>query len=498
MEPRPKNLSVCIIAKNEAERLPTAVASVKRIADEVVVVDTGSGDDTVAVAQSLGARVISHPWRDDFSDARNASIDAAEGAWILYLDADEYVPPESEARILRAVEGKADAYFVRIESPVDSTAGRLFVHFFPRLFKKLPGVRFEGRVHEQIFPALERAGARVESSDIVIKHTGYATSRDQIRAKARRNADLLSADLAADPANALAHFHLGEAHSMLDDHQAAAASYQEALRVGRLPREVKAVVLQNLSNSLIRLKRYDEAISGLRKAQETLPGLLTVHLLLASAHYAQGKFDKAEKEMVAYLSKSREQKGGLGLKLGHEPDLPAAMVLLARCKLARGQTAEARDLLKDAVNLDPGAADAHLLLARIAFEGARFADAVLSYEEALKSRAGDDRIWIDLAKACLAAGSVDRAVEAVERALASGLTTADLLKCLGFLRIKRKDFPAAIQAYKRAAEIAPGDRDACRKLAGLYHILGDDPAAKAFVRESEARQEVATPAKTGA
>jgi glycosyltransferase involved in cell wall biosynthesis len=196
LEPRPKNLSVCIIAKNEAERLPTAVASVKRIADEVVVVDTGSGDDTVAVAQSLGARVISHPWRDDFSDARNASIDAAEGAWILYLDADEYVPPESEARILRAVEGKADAYFVRIESPVDSTAGRLFVHFFPRLFKKLPGVRFEGRVHEQIFPALERAGARVESSDIVIKHTGYATSRDQIRAKARRNADLLSADLA--------------------------------------------------------------------------------------------------------------------------------------------------------------------------------------------------------------------------------------------------------------------------------------------------------------
>jgi tetratricopeptide (TPR) repeat protein len=486
-----------MITKNEAERLPTALGSVRRIADEIVVVDTGSTDATAAVAASLGARVVNHPWRDDFSDARNASIDAAEGTWILYLDADEYVPPESESRILRALDGEADAYFVRIESVMDSTAGRLFVHFFPRLFKKLPGVRFEGRVHEQIFPALERAGARVVASDIIIKHAGYAASKEEIRAKAQRNADLLAKDLEADPENALAQFHLGEAYSMLEDYDRASQCYQQALKVRELPREVKALVLQNLASSLIKLKRYDEAIAGLRAAQDTLPGLLTVHLLLASAHYALGKFDRAEKEMIAYLTKSREEKGSLGRKLGHEPDLPGAMVLLAKCKLARGEVAEARDILKDAVNLDRTAADAHILLGRIAFEETRFADAAAAYEEALKSRAGDDRVWVALAGAYLACASLERAVDAVERAITSGLKTPDLLKCLGFIRIKQQDFPAAVDAYGQALAAAPGDAEACRKLAGLCHILGDDESAKAYASASQATQQAASLAKVG-
>lgn len=486
-----------MIVKNEAERLPIALGSVRRIADEVVVVDTGSTDDTAAVAASLGARVVSHPWRDDFSDARNASIDAAECTWILYLDADEYVPPESESRILRALEGKADAYFVRIESTVDSGAGRMFVHFFPRLFKKLPGVRFEGRVHEQIFPALERAGARVGTSDIIIKHAGYAASKDEIKAKAQRNAELLAKDLEADPNNALAHFHLGEAYSMLEDYDRASLCYEQALKVGGLPREVKAVVLQNHASSLIKLKRYDEAIAGLRAAQETLPGLLTVHLLLASAHYALGKFDRAEREMVDYITRSREEKGSLGIKLGHEPDLPAAMVLLARCKLARGEVTEARDILKDAVRLDRTAVDAHLLLGRIAFEEARFADAVATYEEALKCRQGDDRIWIDLVRAYLACGSLERAADAVERAIASDLKTPDIFKCLGFIRIKQKNLPAAVDAYRQALAAVPGDTEACRKLAGLYHVLGDDESARAYANASKATQQAASLAKAG-
>jgi tetratricopeptide (TPR) repeat protein len=497
LKPEHKNLSVCMIAKNEGAKLPTALRSVQRIADDIVVVDTGSTDDTAAVASSFGARVLSHPWGGDFSAARNVSIEAAEGSWILCLDADEYVPPDSETKILKALAGDADAYFVRLESTVDSSAGRLFVHFFPRLFRKTPGVKFEGRVHEQIFPALERAGLRVAQSDITIKHMGYSASRDEIRAKAKRNAELLARDVEANPDDALALFHLGEAHSMLEDFEQACQWYERALKAGRLPREVKAVVLQNHANSLVKLKRYDQAVAELRKAQETLPGLITVHLLMASAQFALGKFERAEKEMLAYLSKSREQKGNLGLKVSHEPDLPAAMVLLAKCKLALARISEARDVLKDAVRLDPALCDGHLLLARIAFEETRFAEAAGAYEEAVRCRPGDDRIWIDLAKAYLACGSLERAVDAASRAVSAGIRTADLLKCLGFLKIKQKDLPAAIDAYGQALAAQPGDREACRKLAGLYRVLGDDRSALAFARASETMQELATPSNSG-
>ncbi len=488
MGPRRSNLSVCIIAKDEAARLPAAIGSVKRIADEIIVVDTGSTDDTPAVASSLGARVVRHEWRNDFSEARNASIEAAAGDWILCLDADEYVPPESETNILQATAGSADAYFVRIESAVDSSAGRLFVHFFPRLFRKLPEVRFEGRVHEQLIPSLERAEARVLASDITIKHTGYAVSREELKTKARRNADLLLKDLEANPTDALALFHLGEAYSMLDDFEEAGRRYAQALKSPGLPREVKAVVLQNLASSLIKLRRYDEALSSLRKAQEMLPGLLTVHLLVASAQYAQGKFDKAEKEIYAYLTRSQQAKGKIGMNLTHEPDLPAAMVLLGKCKLAKGETAAARDVLKDAVRLDGTVVDAHILLARIAFEQMGFGESAEAYEEALKCNPRDERLYIELAKAYLAGGSVERAVEAVERAVKLGVRASAIFSCLGFLKIKQKDFHAAAEAYSQALNLNPGDKDACRKLAGIYRLIGDDESARAFARVSETMQ----------
>lgn len=485
MEPRRRRLSVCMIARNEAARLPTSIASVKRIADEIVVADTGSTDDTPGVASSMGARVVHHRWRDDFSQARNASIEAANGDWILCLDADEYVPPESEAKILRAIAGDADACFVRIESPVASSAGRLFVHIFPRLFRNLPGVRFEGRAHEQIFPSLARAKARVVASDITIRHTGYAIPRDELRAKARRNAELLLKDIEADPADALALFHLGEAYSMLEDFEEAARRYKQALKSSRLPREIKAVVLQNLAGSLVKLKRYDEALSGLRKALEICPGLLTVHLLLASAQYAQGKFEKAEKEICAYLAKSQEAKGKIGANASYQPDIPPAMVLLAKCKIARGETAMARDVLGDAVRLDGTLLDAHVLLARIAFEETRFAESAAAYEAALKCNPQDERLYVELAKVYLAGGSVERAVGAAERAVKSGIRSPGIFTCLGFLKIKQKDFRAAAEAYNQVLSLDPNDKDACRKLAGLHHLIGDDQSARNFARISE-------------
>ena len=91
----PNTLSVCIIVKNEAALLGRCLNSIKSAADEIVVVDTGSTDNTVEIAESMGAKVVCTQWRDDFAWARNISIEHATGSWILWLDADDVVPPES-------------------------------------------------------------------------------------------------------------------------------------------------------------------------------------------------------------------------------------------------------------------------------------------------------------------------------------------------------------------------------------------------------------------
>jgi tetratricopeptide (TPR) repeat protein len=474
-----------MIARDEAQSLPRALESVKRIADEIVLVDTGSTDDTQALAASLGARVITAEWQDDFSAARNISLANACGEWILCLDADEYVPPEAEAKILAAVSKETDAYFVRIESEMNSAAGRLFVNFVPRLFRNLEGLRFQGRVHEQITPSLERLGAKIEISDIVLKHSGYAISEAEEVKKATRNARLLLEDLASNPDDPLALFHLGEAYSMMKRFDDAVPAYERALKSPSLPREISSVAHQNLGAALIKLKRYEDAMSHLRRALSINPKLLTVHLVLASALFAVKKYDKAEAEILSYIAESRRQRKAVEFKLGREPDLPCALLLLAKCRLAQGDCDKAKEILEDALRCDPDLGDAHLLLARIAFEQARFGAAAGHYEEALKRYQAEEMLYFELSRAYLASGSIARAAQTIEQAIAEGLSSTGLLKCLGVLRIKQHDLQGALSAYEEALALDQDDSEIKRKLAGLYHILGRDEDAQKYLNTTQ-------------
>ena len=481
MKPDSHKISVCMIVKDESERLPQALESVRGLAGEIIVVDTGSTDDSIEVASSFGARTIQIPWHEDFSEARNVSLSAASGEWVLCLDADEMLAPQSTDKVIKALSGSADAYFVRIESAVDSKAGKIFVNFFPRLFKNLEGVRFEGRVHEQIYPSLERLGARVDVSDIVINHSGYALSADALRVKARRNADMLTREIEANPNQPLVLFHLAEAYSMMDDYAAAADHYRAALKAGKLPQVVLGVVLQNLGSALVRLKQYGEARAILGRVLETDPGLITAHLVMASAFFGLGKFARAESEISVYIERATESSKTLRLKLGYEPNVPGALVLLARCKLARGVPEEAKELLKRVTVMDRSCCEAHVLLARIAFEELRFGQAATHYEEALKCSSERGQIYFELARAYVACGSNDKAIATVEAAIAAGCESPELLRCLGILRIKKKDFEGAIAAYRAAIEIDPADSESKRKLAGLYHMIGRTEVAKQYL-----------------
>ena len=97
---RPK-ISLCMIVKNEAQYIERCIKSARRAADEIIVVDTGSSDDTAEIARRLGAKTRQHQWKSDFSEARNYSIEQATGDWILYLDADEVLTPDACSRLWR-------------------------------------------------------------------------------------------------------------------------------------------------------------------------------------------------------------------------------------------------------------------------------------------------------------------------------------------------------------------------------------------------------------
>lgn len=172
-------LSVCMIVRDEAPRLAAALRSVREIADEIVVVDTGSTDGTPELAASMGARVASFAWIDDFAAARNFSFALAQGEWILLLDADQRL--ESAAAFPSPLEG--EAYRIKIvDSGIESW----------RIGLVRSGARMAGRIHEYFHPPL-----RTKDSAIRVVHDGFVGAPSE--AKHHRNLPLLTAELAERP-----------------------------------------------------------------------------------------------------------------------------------------------------------------------------------------------------------------------------------------------------------------------------------------------------------
>ena len=160
-------LSLCMIVKDEEEMLPRCLAAVAPAVDEIVIVDTGSTDRTIEIARAHNATVIEKPWTGSFSEARNASFDAATGDWIIYLDADEVLVADDVQR-LKALTGRTwrEAFYVVETSYTGELGdGAAMTNNALRVFRNRPNYRFEGRLHEQIahnLPAVRRRPGRAE------------------------------------------------------------------------------------------------------------------------------------------------------------------------------------------------------------------------------------------------------------------------------------------------------------------------------------------------
>ena len=143
-------LSAALIVRDEAHHLEDCLASLHGLADEIVVVDTGSVDDSVAIARAHGAVVLEHPWTGSFSAVRNAGLERAQGEWILYLDADERVRPIEHARLCdRLREAPETALRILLRPFVHATP-----YFEYRLWRNDPRVRFRGVMHERVLDAI--------------------------------------------------------------------------------------------------------------------------------------------------------------------------------------------------------------------------------------------------------------------------------------------------------------------------------------------------------
>jgi glycosyltransferase involved in cell wall biosynthesis len=215
------SITLCVNTRNEERNIIRCLDSARPVVDEMIVVDTGSTDRTVALAGEAGAAVSFFPWCDDFAAARNAAVAQASGTWILWLDADEALLPESQP-LVRKLAGREDAlaYLVQRQEVErkDQTGGFVEMRQL-RLWRNEPEVRFIGRDHAHFGSTLEeagrRTGRRVLDSPVRIRHWGYLP--DLSRSKLERAQRLLQLELAERPGQFYYEVELGRTWCLLND-----------------------------------------------------------------------------------------------------------------------------------------------------------------------------------------------------------------------------------------------------------------------------------------
>jgi tetratricopeptide (TPR) repeat protein len=293
-----------MIVRDEERFLDACLRSVRGIVDEIVVADTGSTDATVSIANRHGAKVVRHVWNDDFSAARNCSLAAATGDYVLVLDADERLVAETATQLRQAVDrGGWDLAFLPFVNIGDDgqPCGRQWEA--PRVYRRTPGLRYIGRIHEQMLQPLD--SVRATSIASTVTHYGYQTEVHGAKNKANRNRKLLEKALddpeANDPilrTNYLYHWaNLANGRELIE--RFASFSSYVTQQWGDEPPRLPWVTggLAEYCRLLNDVHRYEEAAGLARKLLERHGECPLLRYVLARADAASGRTSEAEAEL---------------------------------------------------------------------------------------------------------------------------------------------------------------------------------------------------------
>ncbi len=273
-------LSLSMIVKNEEKFLAGCLDSVKDVVDEIVIVDTGSTDNTLPIAESFNARIFKYEWNNDFAAARNFALDKSSGNWILYLDADERLLPESIPELKKIKRNAADCAFFCTIYNEDEVNKRPSLMSYPRVFPNRKLIRFEGKVHEQIEPALLKNNLSIKRSRIKIVHFGYSDSKNKLRQKAERNLKILLTEYNITPSSYTA-YQIAQTYGILEQKQDAEKYFHIALEDPDLRSEYKSIALRYLAANVAEKNNFAAAYEMIKRSICADP-LQPLALLIAS------------------------------------------------------------------------------------------------------------------------------------------------------------------------------------------------------------------------
>jgi glycosyltransferase involved in cell wall biosynthesis len=286
-------LSLCMIVKNEEKFLRECLESVKSVADEIVIVDTGSTDRTIEIAKEYNANVFPFEWSNSFSAARNFALSNCTGNWILYLDADERLSEKSIEELKKNIIRPEKFGIKCTVRNIESESGRDNTMKYTRLFRNISGIEFSGRIHEQIDPALAKLNFRILNSNIEIIHLGYNISDEGKREKARRNLDLLLRDFEESGSNYIA-YQLAQSYNILEDMENSEKYALIAVNGKSLNQQQRAISYGLLANNFLKKHDVNSALYYINEALKWDASQPYLNLLTSKIYLRMQDYSNAE------------------------------------------------------------------------------------------------------------------------------------------------------------------------------------------------------------
>ncbi len=295
-------ISACMIVKNEEEMLPDCLESIRNWVDEIIIVDTGSTDKTVEIAESYGAKIYHQEWTKNFSFHRNHSISKATSDWIFIIDADEEFVLDDLGKLKQAA-AQTDYHLISFNvfnSNKETGQNSSFLHSV-RMFKRESEYRYDGIVHNQLmFDPTEK----ILRLGISIRHYGYDLSQEKMKAKIDRSRELLEQQLIDDPNNCFVRYNYVQLLRSQDSHpdkntcqlmlKHATKAIELAKDDNKYGEAVELMALHQLATTHISLFEYDKAKEYCQKALKIKPDFLDALLTMAHACSGLRDFEKGE------------------------------------------------------------------------------------------------------------------------------------------------------------------------------------------------------------
>jgi len=475
-------VSLCMILKNEQDWIERAIESVKDLTAEIILVDTGSTDSTIERVRRFSPRIIPFSWINDFSAARNVSLEAASRPWILVLDADERISQRDIPVLKSAMRGTDDGFHLvqRNYTSASNVIGwipndgaypeaSLYAGYVDnpliRLFRNSPDIRFTYAVHEIIDPTRMAARFKFPNLPVPIHHFGKVRDRERLAQKQRLYLEIGLKKLERDPQSWKAHFELGVQCQELNRHVEAGGYFEAAWQFSKLP-----FVLLYWAVSETNKGQLLKAAELIELAARLGVNTYELHLELGNVYQGLGDLEKAHKHYER------------SLKLQPSNPLSAFNTGLVYRKL--GKKAEAEALYRQTLKLEPAFREPALELSALLLDEGKFAEAYGVLMSVYAREPECREVRLGLSKYYIQIGSAKEALRLLGDISAEDATA----QCLaGAAYLQENDLDQAQQFLERALKRDRNLVDARINLAEVYARKGEHAKAARYMMIARGR-----------